>query len=157
MILGVGIDIVEVNRLKSWVVYSKQKQLRVLSESELEECIKRYDLKSSSVFSQQVLEFFASRFAAKEAFYKALSAALVTLGITHKTFSFEFARQHVQVIKGTWDLPVLDIDWNAFEKKIGTKLPDLHAHLSLSHEKGYAVSCVILSGDIKTIIDDCGQ
>ena len=93
----------------------------------------------------RVHEFFASRFAAKEAFYKALSTSLVKLGLTSQTFSFAFARKHVEVVKGVWDVPVLKVNWDALAEKIGVELPKFEAQVSISHEKTTAVAMVVLS------------
>ena len=136
MILGVGTDIIQTSRFKSWRGYSNAQLLRVFSEYELEYCMK------SGVLDLQCL---ASRFAVKEAFFKAFSAALIKLGITQQTFSFLFACQNVEVIKGAWDIPELKVDWVGFGKKIGEKLPKLNVDLSISHEEEYAICFVVIS------------
>lgn len=67
MILGIGIDIVEIDRFKGWSHKSSSELSRIFSQREIDyacEC----PLKSA--------ERFAARFAAKEALYKALSQAL---------------------------------------------------------------------------------
>ena len=135
---GVGIDIVDIVRFVGWETRSKKQISEVFSAAEIAE---------AETFRSpgRVHEFFASRFAAKEAFYKALSASLVQLGITQQTFSFHFARQQVGVVKGTWDVPVLEVNWSAFEEKIGAALPRFSVQLSLSHEKVSAVAVVMLS------------
>ncbi len=130
--MGIGIDITEVSRFNEWKSYEKDQLEKVFSARELEEC------------SPLTSEFLASRFAAKEAFYKAISNLLIRLKLTDRTFSFQFARTHIEVIKGTWDIPQLQVDWAAFEKKIGASLPPLEVHLSLSHEKLYATAIVVL-------------
>lgn len=144
MILGVGIDIVEVGRFASWASYP-QSELHVLfSEREIVEmsCLSSYERK---------VEFCASRFACKEAFFKAFSASLVTLGICDISFSFAFARTHVEVVKTTWDVPILQVQWRAFEEKIEKKLPALRLNLSLSHEKTIACASVIISNEISAL------
>ena len=140
MILGIGVDIAETFRFKEWKDYSKERLLKIFSEPELSY------LKKEQGASME--EFFASRFAAKEAFFKALSNALMSLKLTKEGFSFEFARCYIEVIKSTWDIPILRINWKAFEEKIGAILPKIKVHLSLSHEKSVAVAFVILSLDV---------
>ncbi len=136
MILGIGVDIVNLDRFEEWETYSREKLLKVFRASELD------DLKKSGGDAAQ---FFASRFAAKEAFYKALSATLVSKGLTSNSFSFQFARQHIEVIKGEWDIPALKINWKGFEEKVGENLADLNVQLSLSHEKNVTVAFVTIS------------
>lgn len=136
MILGVGADIVQVDRFNSWKKYSKDQLLRVFSEQEL-----KFGLKDG----EYSLEFLASRFAAKEAFYKALSQTLVNLKLTKNIFPFLFACKHVEVIKPVWGVPELKVDWEAFEEKIENELPELSTLISLSHEKSHVVAFVIIS------------
>ena len=137
-ITGTGIDIVEITRFAGWESRDKKQLLEVFSQSEIAQAqIMRTP--------GRIYEFFASRFAAKEAFYKALSASLVGLGLTQKTFSFAFARKHVAVVKGVWDVPVLQVNWAAFNEKIGVELPTFEVQLSIAHEKSCAVAMVVLS------------
>jgi len=141
VILGIGTDIVEVNRFESWQKYSKDQLLRIFSEQELTDCKQDNNYR---------LESLASRFAAKEAFFKALSASLVKLNLTKSTFSFLSSCQHIKVIKPVWGVPQLEIDWQFFEDEIKNKLPKLNVELSISHEKHHAISFVIISYDLQT-------
>jgi len=158
MILGIGTDIVQVSRFKSWQNYSEEQLLRIFSEYELKIALRDAGFAGSSRLRQGFvghagrtvvgvldLQSLASRFAAKEAFFKALSTALVKLNLTQKTFSFLFACQNVEVIKGEWDVPELKVDWEIFQEKVGKKLPKLNVDLSISHEKEYAISFVVIS------------
>lgn len=135
MVLGIGTDITEVNRFESWTTFSFAQLRKIFSEQEL------FDCSVDGIIRAQKL---AVRFAAKEACYKALSAALVKLGYTETTFSFMVACQFIRVVKSLWNLPVLDIDWIAMSKKINRTLPSINAHVSLSDEKTHVVAFVIL-------------
>jgi holo-[acyl-carrier protein] synthase len=130
MILGIGTDIVHIKRLQKWSDFSYDQLRRVFAKQELIDASRPASL--------------AARFAAKEAFFKALSTALVKLGYTNKEFSMLFLCRHVSVVKSTWDVPVLKIDWAEIEAKIEQKLPKLKVELSISHEKEYAVAFVII-------------
>jgi holo-[acyl-carrier protein] synthase len=136
MILGVGTDIVKVDRFKSWLTLDKEKFLHIFSKEELKFCLKNEKLD---------LQSLASRFAAKEAFYKALSSALIKLNLNKKDFYFFFSCKNVEILKEEWGVPKFKINWFAFENKIGIKIPNLNVDLSISHEKEYAVAFVVIS------------
>lgn len=148
MIVGIGIDVSMPERFSSWSLYGFAQLCKIFSEYELIECFgSQDDLIIKDCFASspdRVCEFLSSRFAAKEAFYKALSNALIMLGLTQQTISFAVTRSSVQVVKGVWDVPFLDIDWKALEQKIDAKLPPLQAHFSFSHEKNVATAIVML-------------
>lgn len=63
--IGLGIDSVEIERFAHWCAYPKKSLMRIFSETEIEYC-----LSSPSLSAQR----FAARFAAREAFLKALSS-----------------------------------------------------------------------------------
>jgi phosphopantetheine--protein transferase-like protein len=147
MILGVGIDISDPARFSSWSSYRAEQMRKIFSHDELIECFGS-ELAIKQTFEQtpeRACEFLSSRFAAKEAFYKALSNALISLGTTHVSFSFARARAHIEVRKGVWDVPQLQVDWQALEEMIGASLPAMKAHLSFSHEKTMSAAIVIIS------------
>ena len=66
MIIGIGMDAVEIERFKNFAEYPKQKLARIFSSEEITYCLK--DPAKSA-------ERFAARFAAKEALYKAFYQA----------------------------------------------------------------------------------
>lgn len=134
MVIGIGTDIVTVKRFASWE--DKPKQLRkIFSDQEIAYC-------TQPVFSATQ---FAARFAAKEAFFKALSQALVYFKLNKKEFSLLFACKHIEVIKGKWDVPEVSINWGAFEAVIGEKIPEFDVKLSISHEATTALAFVIIT------------
>ncbi len=60
MILGIGIDCVDIDRFISWRTFSMQKLHRVFSEQEIAYCL-------SSTHTQISAERFAAHFATREA------------------------------------------------------------------------------------------
>jgi phosphopantetheine--protein transferase-like protein len=64
MILGIGIDSIEIERFSQWHTYPRTRLRRILSDIEIDYCLRN---KAASA------ERFALRFAAREAFFKALS------------------------------------------------------------------------------------
>ncbi len=138
MILGIGIDLVEVGRFKAWSTACRDRLHRVYSDTELDYCWNEEEQK----FNEQQL---ASRFAAKEAFFKAFSAALVKLDKTQTEVPFLIICKYSVVIKGKWDVPQLAIDWRSIEKYISQSIPMIQIELSISHEQQYAVAQVVLN------------
>ncbi|WP_225971720.1 holo-ACP synthase [Paraphotobacterium marinum] len=78
------------------------------------------------------LSFLAGRFAAKESIVKALGTGF-TGGISFQDFT---------VFNDKYGAPKLDIMNNALEIKEAKNINQIH--LSISHEKNYAVASVIL-------------
>lgn len=139
MLLGIGVDIVQVSRFNNWVDYPKAQLLRVFSQAELDEIFSgTYEL---------VTQRMATRYAAKEAFYKALSSTLVKLKQTKKEIPFSSTCKAVIVKSGEWETPSFEINWDFFEQKLDFKIPEVEVNLSLSHEKDYAIAYVIIQDD----------
>lgn len=121
MILGLGIDIVEVSRLEKWLKDNKLLQ-RFFSEEEIEYVLSKENGAARSL---------AVRFAAKEAFGKALGTGLAGIKL-----------KDIVVVNDRTGRPFLKVSGTALEalkKKGGAVL-----HLSLSHEKTTAAAVVII-------------
>lgn len=128
MIFGTGIDIVEVSRFEKWLKdkncinrYFNKKEILSNSQTKLNE-------RQSSALCQH----YAARFAAKEAFSKALGTGIA---------GFELKDVYVQ--NNELGKPYLVLENNAkelFEKKC----KNAKIYLSLSHEKHYAIASVII-------------
>lgn len=97
MIRSIGIDSVEIERFQNWHTYSKKQLKRVFHPTEIEYCL---SCPSKSA------ERFAARFAAKEAFFKALSSAYPDICAPFLTIC-----RAVQVTKQKNGAPLLDINW----------------------------------------------
>jgi|WetSurMetagenome_2_1015567.scaffolds.fasta_scaffold1142893_1 phosphopantetheine--protein transferase-like protein len=138
MIRGIGIDSVKISRFDSWSQASEKRLFRVFSIEETRDCIVRGKGYDSSKL--------AARFAAKEAFFKALSATLVSLGKTQHTFSLLSVCALCQVAKPVWGVPTLAVDWHGIEALIKEPLPKLSVQLSVAHEGEYAMAFVVIEG-----------
>ena len=138
--LGCGIDLVAVERFKKWVSFTDDELARVFTDKE----IKAYRAECHEASDEVKSSYLAARYAAKEAFYKAFSSALVMMEKTAVSFPLLFLCRHVSVEKKVWGVPELVVDWQAFEKKVGPPLPELYAYLSLSHERKMACAMVVL-------------
>lgn len=122
MIYGVGIDNIEVHRIKKQIVRSDSFKKKIFTEREIEYC-------ESQVNYAQC---FAARFAAKEAFMKALGTGW-TQGVS---FS------QIEIINEENGRPVLNVQGKA--EGLIRKLNITQLHVSVSHLKDYAIAVVIL-------------
>ncbi len=121
MIYGIGTDIVKVDRIKKWLLDGKMVQ-RFFNPAEMNSCA-----------SLQVsAEHYAARFAAKEAFGKAVGTGLAG-----------FSLQDVFVKNDESGKPELVLQNKAAEL-LKKKCGNAKIHISLSHEKEYALAYLII-------------
>ena len=121
MIIGLGIDIVEVSRLKTWEGKPGLME-RYFDGRELEDARNK-----SGALS------LAARFAAKESFGKALGTGFRGLRL-----------KDIRVETDVSGRPTLSLSGSA--EKAFRAIGGEHVHLSLAHEKDNAVAVVILEG-----------
>lgn len=126
MIVGIGVDSVEIHRFSEWYTYSQKKLLRIFSEEEITYCLSNH---------HKSTERFAVRFAIKEAFFKAFSVAF-----PHKYIPFLILCRYVSVQKDG-GRPVLKVDWN----NLGIATSQCFScHLSLTHTQTIATAFVVV-------------
>lgn len=123
MIVGIGCDIAKVSRFAKWV--------------ENDDMIHRFfaDCERVSPYAhhQRKCEFYAARFAAKEAFSKALGTGIV-----------DFELKDVYIETGEDGKPEMKATGNA-ENVLRMRYGDsCKIHVSLSHEKEYALAFVVI-------------
>jgi holo-[acyl-carrier protein] synthase len=126
MIVGTGVDITEVGRIKAAMErFGDRFILRVFTPEEA-----RYSLGKANA-----AERLAARFAAKEAGMKAIGTGL-RHGVTW---------QDVEVVRLPGQRPILKFSGKAaeFAARLGCK----RTHLSLSHTADQAIAHVILEGE----------
>jgi holo-[acyl-carrier protein] synthase len=123
MIVSIGIDIVEVYRIAEAIARTPRFATRVFTEGEREYC------ESKGVASAQS---YAARFAAKEAFLKALKTG----------WREKISWQDIEVVTDADGVPTLNVTGEA--KKILERLEANRVHISISHTKEYAVAKVII-------------
>jgi len=123
MIHGIGTDIVEYARIEAlWVRYGERFAERVLSEGELPECQR----------SANPSRLLAKRFAAKEAFAKAVGS-----GMRHPV-----SLRRISVTHDGLGKPVLQLD-ETLRKHLAQLGINGH-HVSISDERGMIVAFVVL-------------
>lgn len=134
MIFGIGCDIAKVSRFEKWV-RNPEMLRRFFNECEL---LKIADESEAEKKMQFLCEHYASRFAAKEAFSKALGTGFTALklgdfGIKKNENGkpdFFFGKKTLAVI----------------EKMCGK---NAKVFVSISHEKEFAVSYVVIENDCR--------
>lgn len=115
MIMGIGLDITEIKKIESILSKTPKFVTRILTRKEKE-------LMETFSGSRQ-LEFLAGRFAAKEAFSKALGTGI------GKDCSF----QDIEILKENSGKPILYFKGNP-----------INGFISITHTKDYAAAQVIL-------------
>lgn len=121
MIAGIGTDITEVHRFEKWVKDPAMLE-RFFNEKE-----RGF---SGSIASQ--CQHYAARFAAKEAFSKALGTGIIGFNL-----------KEVYITKDGEGKPLLNIEGAALSI-MKERFGECNTFVSLSHEKEYAVAFVVL-------------
>ena len=126
-ILGIGIDMVENNRVKKLLLKKKLNfKNKIFTKSEIDYCEKK----------NNVINCYSKRFAAKEAFVKAMGTGF------RKNINF----YDIEIYNNQYGKPYLLIN-----KKITNKIKTLfnvnkfEIFLSISDEKNYSIANVIIS------------
>ncbi|PAL05793.1 holo-ACP synthase [Peribacillus simplex] len=116
MIKGIGVDITELDRMETLINRQPRLKERILTESEI--------LIFEKLNGRRKVEYFAGRFAAKEAFSKANGTGI------GKHLSF----LDIEIISDDKGKPVIS---KPFSEGV---------HLSISHSREYAVAQVVIEG-----------
>lgn len=122
MILGVGIDMIEVERVLEKIEKNNHFREKIFSETEIAFCESRPNKG----------ENYAARFAAKEAFLKATGFGL--------TLGYELAE--VEVVNDENGKPLLRLHGNFRTKALENNWNKIH--LSISHLRSIACAVVII-------------
>jgi len=122
MITGIGIDIVRVNRMERWLNNLKLLQ-RYFHNDEIEIIFSR---------GKSAAQSLAVRFAAKEAFGKALGTGLANITL-----------KDIMILSGDGK-PEIELRGSA--QKALEKSGAVRMHISLTHERENAVAIVVLEG-----------
>lgn len=121
MIAGIGTDIAEVGRFEKWVKDAHM----------LERFFNQKECGFSGTIASQC-QHYAARFAAKEAFSKALGTGISGFNL-----------KEVYITKDENGKPVLNIEGAALSL-MKERFGECNAFVSLSHEKAYATAFVVL-------------
>ncbi|MCY6957537.1 holo-ACP synthase [Clostridium brassicae] len=121
MIVGIGVDIIEINRIEKAMNRSPNFITKMFSKNEIEY------LKSRNMRAESV----AGRFAAKEAVSKALGTGFL-----------EFDFKDIEIDRTTLGKPIVFLKGKA--KKLDKKWGKYKIHLSISHGKENAIAYAVL-------------
>ncbi len=123
MIIGIGCDIIEIERVKK-AVQRQAFQSRVFSDREIAYCTGR---------GQQQYASFAARFAAKEAVLKAFGTGFRGGSLTE-----------IEVCNDVLGRP--EIRLSGYYKELAEKCGVIKCHLSLTHSRDNAAAYVVMEG-----------
>lgn len=113
MVIGIGIDIIDVERVRKLGEKNPRFLEKVFTPKEISYCLEK----------RNKYQHFAARFAAKEAFFKALGRRV--------------GWKEVELLNNPSGKPQLEI-------KSKQRLSVEKAHVSISHLQDYAVAAVVL-------------
>jgi holo-[acyl-carrier protein] synthase len=123
MIVSIGIDITEVYRIRETIARTPRFAERVFTPAEREYCESKGAAAAQS---------YAARFAAKEAFLKALKTG----------WRGKITWQDMEILNDTDGVPSLSARGEA--RRILDEMGEPRVHLSLSHTTEHAVAYVVL-------------
>ncbi len=125
MVLGIGIDIIEIDRIKKSIdEFGNQFLNKVFTKTEID----------YSISKKNKYQHFAARFAAKEAIYKALSSD------TDKVYSW----QDIEIFNEVNGLPIVKL-FGSLKDYLGK---ERGLRISMSHSDNY-VACVAILHSLK--------
>ena len=126
MIISIGIDIAEVYRIRETIARTPRFAERVFTEDERAYCESKGAAAAQS---------YAARFAAKEAFLKALKTG----------WRGRITWQDIEVVIDEAGAPSLNLTGEAL--KIENERGASHVHLSISHTTEHAIAQVIIEAE----------
>ncbi len=134
MVLGIGIDLVKIARFEHWHTFSDARLRKVFSQSEI-------DSYRSIKNSVQAQLFIGSRFALKEAFFKALSQSFAQCNIT--TPPFLLVCRAVSTARASWGGVEIYVAWNLLNVEISYS-KNLVIMACVTHEHEFSIAKVLL-------------
>jgi holo-[acyl-carrier protein] synthase len=123
VIVSIGIDIIEIRRVREVLTRTPRFRERVFTEEERAYCDSRGE--------SAAVQHYAARFAAKEAAFKALRTG----------WRAGLSWHHVEVASDELGAPLIQLSGHA--RVLFDALGATHAHLSLSHTAEHAIAQVL--------------
>lgn len=130
MILGIGIDSVNIERFNQYHEHSGEMLLKIFSQQEIDYCLAK----------PQPAVHFAARFATREAFFKAYQGMLHHYKKDHPATLLTI-NKHIEVIRTERGLPLIKADWPLL---LPTGINEPKSHLSITHTDAVATAIIVL-------------
>lgn len=124
MILGVGTDLIEIQRIQRAIERNPHFLERVYTEKEIAYCRRK----------ARPWQSYAARFAAKEAVGKAFGTGLGPIGLTE-----------IEIVNGPNGQPQVTLYGAA--QALAAERKVRRVHISLSHSEAYAMATAVLEGE----------
>jgi holo-[acyl-carrier protein] synthase len=131
MILGIGIDSVNIERFNQYHEHSGEMLLKIFSQQEIDYCLSK----------PQPAVHFAARFAAREAFFKAYQGMLHHYKKDHPATLLTI-NKNIEVIRTERGLPLIKADWQIL---LPIEIDTPEVKLSITHTDTVATAIVIMS------------
>ncbi len=133
MILGIGIDTIHVDRFNEYHLHNNDKLQKIFSSDEIDYCLQK----------ERPAAHFASRFATREAFFKAYQAMLHHYSKEHPANLFTINKK-IKVLHTQKGLPYIQAEWAELLPS-GVDVPQVH--VSITHTDMIATAFVVLSSE----------
>ncbi|WP_270474251.1 holo-ACP synthase [Clostridium cochlearium] len=124
MIIGIGVDIIEINRIKNAIKRNQKFIDKIFSEEEIK-YLKKKDFKYESI---------AGKFAGKEAVVKALGTGFRNIKI-----------KDIEITNNELGKPLVELKGGALDMIKDYK--NIRIHLSISHSRDNAIAYSIIEGE----------
>lgn len=130
MILGIGIDSVNIERFNQYHEHSSEMLEKIFSQKEIAYCLAK----------PHPAAHFAARFATREAFFKAYQGMLHYYKKSHSA-NLLTINKNIEVIHNGNGLPLVKADWSLL---LPTDVVVPQVHLSITHTDEVATAMVLL-------------
>jgi phosphopantetheine--protein transferase-like protein len=131
-IFCIGIDSVEVARFAHWSTYHSSYLSRLFSSEEIVYCL-------AAVNPSLSAQRFATHFAMREAFFKALHHCPLK-----KPLPFLSSCKYVELAHEKSGAPTLIIDWISIEQYCHPNQLSLTSRVTITHTRDISTACVVL-------------
>lgn len=130
MILGIGIDTVNIDRFEEYQHKTQDALLKLFSATEIAYCLSK----------PHPATHFASHFAAREAFFKAYQGLLAHYNQDHPATLLTI-NKNITLLHTPSGLPYIKVDWQTL-LPTGITVPT--THVSITHTNDVATAIVML-------------
>lgn len=131
MIVGIGIDTINIDRFAAYQHKEQEALLKLFSKQEIAYCLSK----------PNPATHFASHFATREAFFKAHQALLAHHNEQHPATLLTI-NKHIELLHAGRGLPYIKADWQAL---IPAHIQPPQINVSITHTHEVATAIVVLS------------